>query len=76
MHNQAVHSLYWAQIGFWANGTQQDLTETKTYFALPYPTEVIDIADNDRFDAIVGMDVLQKFDVRFERTGDFEVRLT
>ena len=70
-----MHYLYWAQIGFWANGTHDSALEVRTYYSLPLPTEVIDIADNANFDGIIGMDVLQRCDVLFERTGDFEVRL-
>ena len=75
VHSEALHYLYWAHLGFWANGTEHDQHEQRTYLGLPYPTEIIDIADNESFDAIVGMDVLQRFDLRFARTGDFELRL-
>ena len=75
VHSDAVHYLYWANLGFWANGTADDMRETRTYFALPTATEVIDIAPNTKFDPIIGMDVLQRFDFRFERSGDFEIRL-
>ncbi|MDB5678201.1 hypothetical protein [Sphingomonas bacterium] len=75
VHNEARHYLYWATIGFFANGTDTDVSETRTYFGLPHPTEIIDIANNENFDAILGMDVLERFDLRFDRTGDFELRL-
>lgn len=47
----------------------QAYVESRSYFRLPEPTEVMDIADNDRFDAILGMDILQGFDFRFEKDG-------
>lgn len=77
VHNENVHSLFMVRFGIWgaddsAAGSQDSST---SYFGLPDPVEVINIADNDRFDAIVGMDVLSRFDVIFERGGDFCVKL-
>ena len=75
VHSEALHSLFFVHLGVWCNGVTEHMNEVNSYFALPDPVEVINIADNDRFDAIVGMDVLRHFDVSFERTGDFELRL-
>lgn len=75
VHNENMHSLFWANVGIWSNGTTDDMEERNGYFALSDPTEVINIADNDNFDAILGMDVLRFFDVRFDRTGAFEIKM-
>lgn len=76
VHSEARHYLYWANIGFFANGTVESMAESRTYFGLPGPTEIIDIANNENFDAILGMDILQRYDFHFDRTGDFEIRLS
>ena len=75
VHSEARHYLYWANIGFFANGVTEDMSQTRSYFGLTSPTEVIDIANNDSFDAILGMDILERFDLRIDRTGDFELKL-
>ena len=72
VHSQAPHSLFTANLDFFCENERGGVS---TYHALPYPIEVINIADNDRSDAIIGMDLLHRFDLRFERTGVFEVRL-
>lgn len=77
VHNQNLHGLYMAQIGIFS--TDHRLIDgdrsMRSYFGLPEPTEVMDIADNERFDAILGMDVLQGFDFRFYRNGSVELDL-
>lgn len=77
VHNANMHYLYWAHLGFWAEASSfpDEPPTDRTYFALPTPTEVIDIASNNWFDAIVGMDILQHYDLRFDKTGHFELRL-
>jgi hypothetical protein len=75
VHSEALHSLFFANLGVWCNGEAGHLDLVNSYYALPEPVEVINIANNDRFDAIMGMDVLRKFDVEFERSGHFELRL-
>jgi len=75
VHSEALHSLFFVNLGVWCNGVAEHLETVNSYYALPEPVEVINIADNDRFDAIVGMDVLRHFDLVFDRTGDFELRL-
>jgi len=39
------------------------------------PCEVINIADNEYFDAILGMDILEQFDFRFQKTGEFLLQI-
>lgn len=71
-----LHGLYWANLGFWAERLEDDGSSgERTYFALPAPVEVIDIANNNWFDAIIGMDILQHYDLRFEGSGSFHLRL-
>jgi hypothetical protein len=72
VHSVNIHHLYWVRMGFWC---EDAAGLYRTYFALPDPVEVIDIASNDGFDAIIGMDVLGRGDLRIDRTGDFELRL-
>jgi hypothetical protein len=78
VHSANVHRLFYVNLGFWCDdpaplGAQES---HKSYFALPEPTEAIDIASNNWFDAIVGMDVLSRYDLTIERTGHFQLRLT
>jgi hypothetical protein len=75
VHSEALHSLFFVHLGVWCNGVTEHMNAVNSYYALEKPVEVINIADNDRFDAIIGMDVLRQFDVVFERSGDFELRL-
>ncbi len=77
VHNENVHSLFWVSFGIWCseNADMGAQDSSNSYFGLEEPVEVINIADNDRFDAIVGMDVLSRFDVSFARTGDFCINL-
>jgi hypothetical protein len=51
------------------------LQPENSYFGFPEPTEVMDIADNERFDAIIGMDILEKLDFEFSRNGEFRLYL-
>lgn len=76
VHNQQVHRLYFINIGFMcktenANGSESE----RSYFAVERPCEAINIADNENFDAIIGMDVLEQFDFQFEKSGDFTLKL-
>lgn len=76
VHDLNVHRLYFVNLGFWANGDTSDPKNvTHSYFGWDRPIEVINIADNHNFDAIIGMDVLENFNFRFERTGLFELQL-
>jgi hypothetical protein len=75
VHSEALHSTFIVNLGIWCDGVTEHLDPVHSYYALPEPVEVINIADNNRFDAILGMDVLIRFDVIFERSGHFEVRL-
>ena len=77
VHSSNLHHLYWARLGFWGEGSSfpGGPLENRSYFALPEPVEVIDIAPNHRFDAIVGMDILRLFDLQFEKSGSFRLIL-
>ena len=77
VHNVQVHYLYWVNLGFWCeDSTPIGAQEShRTYFALPSPTEVIDIASNYWFDAIIGMDVLRRYDLLIEASGHFQLIL-
>jgi hypothetical protein len=69
----ARHSLFMVQIGFLCETVDEltDPTGARTYFGLPDPIEVIDIADNHWFDAIVGMDVISDCALRIDRDSSF-----
>lgn len=77
VHNENYHGLYFANIGIYAthavNG--RNLEQSQSYFGFPEPIEVMDIADNERFDAILGMDLLEKYDFEFSRIGEFTLYL-
>ena len=77
VHDENVHSLFWVRFGFWCTeGTMMGAQDSgNSYFGLDDPIEIINIADNDRFDAIVGMDILSRFDITFSKGGDFCVNL-
>lgn len=77
VHNENVHSLFMVRFGIWCseNSVMGAQDSGNSYFGLDEPVEVINIADNDRFDAIVGMDVLSRFDTTFFRNGEFCINL-
>jgi len=77
VHDENVHSLFMVSMGFWCNdnGSFGAQERHESYYGLEGPVEVINIADNERFDAIIGMDVLGRFDVSFSRSGDFCINL-
>jgi hypothetical protein len=76
VHSDAMHRLHHANIGFWANGRTDIVDEVnKSYYAWDRPIEVMNIADNEYFDAIIGMDVLENFTLKFEKGGSFEIVL-
>lgn len=77
VHDENVHSLFMVRFGFWCSEVdgQSARDGGNSYYGLSDPVEVINIADNDRFDAIVGMDVLSMFDTSFFHSGDFEIRV-
>lgn len=77
VHDEHVHSLFMVKFGLWCNDSNddQDRENGRSYYGLPDPIEVINIADNDRFDAIVGMDILEKFDCHFYKHGEFSIEL-
>ncbi|MCC6829148.1 MAG: hypothetical protein IT550_13070 [Novosphingobium sp.] len=72
VHSEATHSTYMAQVGIWGvDPASAPYEPTRSYFAMGRPVEVINIADNENFDAILGMDVLENFAFRFSSTGEF-----
>jgi len=77
VHNEATHSLFMALIGIYGHDgrDQWDTEPARSYFGIETPVEVINIADNENFDAILGMDVLENYAFRFDRGGDFELDL-
>jgi hypothetical protein len=78
VHNENLHRLYMLDLGFWCEDDKSCGAQglSATYFALPEPVEVINIADNDVFDAIIGMDILQTIDFEFSRDGSFCLKLS
>lgn len=77
VHNQNYHGLYFANLGVYTTHKNdgKHLKPEKGFFGFPEPIEVMDIADNDRFDAILGMDLLGKYDFEFSRDGEFRLFL-
>lgn len=77
VHSENLHGLYMAQIGIFATDEKDggSYSPNRSYFGLPEPTEIMSIADNERFDAILGMDVLRQFDFRFYRDAVVEIDL-
>jgi hypothetical protein len=77
VHDENVHSLFMVRFGFWCTDDSRlgGQDSGNSYFGLEDPVEVINIADNDRFDAIVGMDILSRFDLNFARDGEFCISL-
>lgn len=69
VHNEATHSLFMALVGIWATDP------VRGYFGIEAPIEVINITDNQNFDAILGMDLLERFPFSFSGAGEFELRL-
>ena len=69
VHSEATHSLFMALVGIWAD------EPARSYFGVEAPIEVINIADNENFDAILGMDLLERYSFSFDRGGDFELHL-
>lgn len=78
VHSQNLHHLYWIHLGVWCEAEQGLGAQEshRTYYGLPEPVEVIDIAPSYWFDAIIGMDVLRHYDLSIERTGHFQLRLS
>ncbi len=74
VHGVEIHYLYLVAIGFFCERMEPDgEAGSKTYFGFDQPIEVIDIADNYWFDAIVGMDLLSRSELRIERNGTFSI---
>lgn len=77
VHGVERHYLYWVQMGFFCErlSSLNEGAGQATYFGTEQPTEIIDIADNYWFDAIIGMDFLSQFDFSMDRDGTFSIRL-
>ena len=76
VHDVNIHYLFWVHLGFWcdADAPRGPQETNRTYYGLPAPVEVMDIANSYWFEALIGMDVLQRCDLQLSRTGDFELR--
>lgn len=77
VHGVARHYLYWVNVGFVCEHLD-NLEEPEgrtTYFSLPDPIEIIDIADNYNFDAIIGMDLISRCNLAIEREGSFTLTI-
>ena len=77
VHGMERHYLFWVRVGFVCErvNSRQDSDGSAAYYGLPEPIEVIDIANNYRFDAIIGMDLISRCDLTIERAGNFELVL-
>jgi len=76
VHNQQLHRLYFINLGFVCEIERPDGGENDvSYYAMETPCEVINIADNEYFDVILGMDILEQFDFRFHKTGEFLLQI-
>ena len=78
VHGEETHSTYMTVAGIFAeDGINSSLhNPVKSYFGVEEPIEIINIADNKNFDAILGMDLLERFSFKFDKSGDFEILLT
>jgi len=67
-----------ALIGIWAVDSHDTLAEerTRSYFGIESPFEVINISDNENFDAILGMDVLENYSFQFSKEQEFTLQLS
>ena len=72
-----LHGLYLANIGIFSTHRVETgfLTPESSYYAFGEPVEIMDIANNERFDAILGMDLLSRCEFEFDKTGNFTLRL-
>lgn len=77
VHGIQRHYVYWVQIGFFCQRIESPTEPAghSTYYGTSQPTEIIDIADNHSFDAIIGMDFLSLFGFHMERDGTFAIQL-
>ena len=77
VHGVELHYLYWARVGFFCERLDSihDPLGSATYYGLPDPIEVIDIASNQNFDAIIGMDFISRCDLTMARDGEFTLRM-
>lgn len=73
VHDVELHYLFWVNVGLVCErlGTLTDRRGETTFFGLPDPVEVMDIADNHWFDAIIGMDFIERGALHIEKDGSF-----
>ena len=65
----AIHGLFMASLAI-------EIEEpSRGYYGIDRPIEVINIANNGRFDAILGMDLLEAYTFAFDGQGQFELKL-
>lgn len=78
VHNMNLHGLYLTNVGIFTTHRVEgnSLVPESSYYAFDEPVEVMDIANNERFDAILGMDILSKCPFDFDRSGNFTLRLS
>jgi hypothetical protein len=62
---------YEFQLGFYCD-LEDRLGESRTLFMLPEPIIGPDFVDNPNFDVLIGMDVISRGTLTFERNGEFE----
>jgi Aspartyl protease len=77
VHNMNLHGLYLANIGIFSTHRIESgtLNLESSYYAFGEPIEIMDIANNERFDAILGMDLLSRCEFEYDKTGTFTLRL-
>lgn len=63
-----IHGKYWVNLGLWpdASGSGQEKSGGRAPFVFPQPFEVIDVAANERFEVILGWDVLKDADFSYQ----------
>lgn len=77
VHGVELHYLFWVNVGFVCErlASLTDRIGETTYFALPEPIEIMDIADNHWFDAIIGMDLIAKGALQIDNDGNFALTI-
>jgi len=77
VHNMNLHGLYLANIGIFSTHRTEAgaFIPEASYFGFDEPIEIMDIADNERFDAILGMDILSRCPFEFDKGGNFSLHL-
>ena len=65
---------YEFQLGFYCE-LEDRFGQSRALFMLPDPIIGPDFVDNPNFDVLIGMDVISRGMLTFERGGEFELRL-